>query len=140
MQQGHGYHGETEAGAGWAVPRVLMENRELQPTIPQDPVVLQCPSPRLSSHPAAPISGYTVAQAPQGWGLEHPGLSAPTHADPPEHTHLQTHQCLLSPLAGELSIKIGRTQLAGRAPARIVHSLSLTHHFVDAHKLLHYLF
>lgn len=31
--------GETEAGAGWAVPGVLMET-ELQPTIPEEPGIL----------------------------------------------------------------------------------------------------
>lgn len=58
----------------------------------------------------------------------------------PHPAPTSTAPCASPTLAGELAIKIGRTQLAGRAPARIVHSLSLTHHFVDAHKLLHYLF
>lgn len=131
---------------------------------------LRSPHPAALPAPvtAAPGPGCGTACSGAGWGggaklprdggSGHPTLPAPTHHPPASliqprrslraHTPIDTPIFSVSPppasspllLAGELSIKIGRTQLAGRAPARIVHSLSLTHHFVDAHKLLHYLF
>ena len=75
-------------------------------------------------------------RTPQGWGSGAPILLQGGSERHPSHSPIHVRP----PPGWERSIKIGRAQLAGTAPARIVHSLSLTHHFVDAHKLLHYLF
>lgn len=85
------------------MPRVLMETGSCSQLFQRTQTSCSAPAPRSAPTQLPPSSGYTVARAPQGWGLEHPGLPAPTHnalappTEPPRSTHTYRHTDFCSP-------------------------------------------